>query len=114
MVLLTHYSYDHHNPGPLVSDRNYPYIYLIMRWYHYVSGRLADPADGLQHIRVELFLMAMANRYKCRLCGYIYSPARGEPHNGIPAGTPFEDLPESLCMPDLWYGRKRKDRQMGI
>ena len=38
-------------------------------------------------------------RYKCRLCGYIYSPLRGEPHNGIPAGTTFEDLPDSYVCP---------------
>lgn len=38
-------------------------------------------------------------RYRCRLCGYIYSPLRGEPHNGIPAGTPFEDLPETYVCP---------------
>jgi rubredoxin len=38
-------------------------------------------------------------RYRCRLCGYIYSPHRGEPHNGIPAGTPFEDLPDDYVCP---------------
>jgi rubredoxin len=38
-------------------------------------------------------------RYRCRLCGYIYSPLRGEPHNGIPAGTPFEDLPDDYLCP---------------
>ncbi|MFA5346791.1 MAG: rubredoxin [Methanoregula sp.] len=38
-------------------------------------------------------------RYKCRICGYVYSPLRGEPHNGIPAGTPFEDLPDSYVCP---------------
>jgi rubredoxin len=38
-------------------------------------------------------------RYKCRLCGYVYSPLRGEPHNGIPAGTAFEDLPETYVCP---------------
>ena len=38
-------------------------------------------------------------RYKCKLCGYIYSPLRGEPHNGIPAGTEFDDLPESYVCP---------------
>ena len=38
-------------------------------------------------------------RYKCRLCGYIYSPLRGEPHNGIPRGTAFEDLPEDYVCP---------------
>jgi rubredoxin len=38
-------------------------------------------------------------RYKCKLCGYVYSPLRGEPHNGIPRGTPFEDLPEDYVCP---------------
>lgn len=38
-------------------------------------------------------------RYRCRLCGYIYSPLRGEPHNGIPAGTAFDDLPDSYVCP---------------
>jgi rubredoxin len=38
-------------------------------------------------------------RYRCRLCGYIYSPLRGEPHNGIPAGTAFEDVPDDYVCP---------------
>jgi rubredoxin len=38
-------------------------------------------------------------RYRCKLCGYIYSPLRGEPHNGIPEGTAFDDLPESYVCP---------------
>jgi len=38
-------------------------------------------------------------RYRCKLCGYIYSPLRGEPHNKIPAGTSFDDLPESYVCP---------------
>jgi rubredoxin len=47
-------------------------------------------------------------RYKCRLCGYIYSPLRGEPHNGIPAGTPFEDLPEDYVCPVCGYEGRGK------
>ncbi len=47
-------------------------------------------------------------RYKCRLCGYIYSPLRGEPQNGIPVGTAFEDLPEDYVCPVCGYeGRGR-------
>ncbi|MDD1691320.1 MAG: rubredoxin [Methanoregula sp.] len=38
-------------------------------------------------------------RYRCKLCGYIYSPLRGEPHNGIPEGTAFDDLPEDYVCP---------------
>jgi rubredoxin len=38
-------------------------------------------------------------RYRCKVCGYIYSPFRGEPHNGIPAGTSFDDLPDTYLCP---------------
>ena len=37
--------------------------------------------------------------YKCVVCGYIYDPAEGDTTNGIPAGTPFEDLPDSWVCP---------------
>jgi rubredoxin len=38
-------------------------------------------------------------RYRCKICGYIYSPFRGEPHNGIAAGTSFDDLPGDYICP---------------
>ncbi len=37
--------------------------------------------------------------YKCEICGYIYDPVRGEPKNGIPPGTAFEDLPDTYVCP---------------
>jgi rubredoxin len=43
--------------------------------------------------------MAKVNRYQCKYCEYIYSPLRGEPHRGIPAGTEFADLPEDYVCP---------------
>lgn len=53
-------------------------------------------------------------RYRCRLCGYIYSPLRGEPHNGIPAGTPFEDLPEDYVCPVCGQQGKGKIGKWGF
>jgi rubredoxin len=38
-------------------------------------------------------------RYQCQICGHIYDPARGEPTQGIPAGTAYEDLPEDWVCP---------------
>lgn len=38
-------------------------------------------------------------RYVCTVCGYIYSPERGEPKNGIKPGTAFEDLPNDYICP---------------
>lgn len=43
--------------------------------------------------------MKKVKRYKCKSCEYIYSPLRGEPHHGIPAGTEFEDLPDDYVCP---------------
>ena len=43
--------------------------------------------------------MVKHRAYICDACGYIYDPERGEPKNGIPPGTPFEDLPESYVCP---------------
>jgi rubredoxin len=54
------------------------------------------------------------SRYKCKLCGYIYSPLRGEPHNGIPAGTAFDDLPETYVCPVCGYQGKGKIGKWGF
>lgn len=53
-------------------------------------------------------------RYKCRICGYVYSPLRGEPHNGFPAGTPFEDLPETYLCPVCGFQGKGKVGKWGF
>lgn len=37
--------------------------------------------------------------YKCKKCTYIYNPEVGDPQHGIPAGTPFEDLPPTWKCP---------------
>ena len=37
--------------------------------------------------------------YVCQVCGYIYTPDDGDPENGVPAGTAFEDLPTGWKCP---------------
>ena len=58
--------------------------------------------------------MAVVKRYRCRVCNYIYSPLRGEPHNGIPAGTAFEDLPETYVCPICGMQGKGKIGKWGF
>lgn len=38
-------------------------------------------------------------KYECTVCGYVYDPAVGDPDSGIPAGTAFEELPDSWVCP---------------
>jgi rubredoxin len=39
-------------------------------------------------------------KYKCLLCEYIYDPAVGDPENGVPPGTAFENLPQGWVCPN--------------
>ena len=38
-------------------------------------------------------------KYVCDICTAVYDPAVGDPEHGIPAGTPFEDLPDDWVCP---------------
>ena len=44
-------------------------------------------------------------KYVCAPCGYEYDPAVGDPDNGIPAGTAFEDLPDDWTCPVCGVGK---------
>ena len=44
-------------------------------------------------------------RYICDVCGWVYDPAKGYPDEGIPAGTPFEDLPDDFVCPECGVGK---------
>jgi rubredoxin len=44
-------------------------------------------------------------KYEYDVCGYIYDPELGDPENGIPAGTSFEDLPEDRVCPEYGVGK---------
>ena len=44
-------------------------------------------------------------KYVCDVCGYVYDPAKGDPDNGVPAGTPWEQVPEGWACPDCGVGK---------
>ena len=39
------------------------------------------------------------DRHECRACGYVYEPDKGDNTQGIPPGTPFEELPPNWRCP---------------
>ncbi|MHB0994871.1 MAG: rubredoxin [Elusimicrobiales bacterium] len=45
-------------------------------------------------------------KHVCKLCGYIYDPAVGDPDNNVPAGTSFEALPETWVCPVCGAGKE--------
>jgi len=60
---------------------------------------------------MELFPMVMDEklaRWVCLECHYIYDPAKGDPKNGIPAGTPWEKVPDSWRCPECKILKAKK------
>ncbi len=38
-------------------------------------------------------------KWICTVCGYIYDPVKGDPDNGVAAGTAFEDISSDWVCP---------------
>ncbi len=38
-------------------------------------------------------------KYQCRICGYVYDPAKGDQNSGLKPGTPFTELPDGWVCP---------------
>jgi rubredoxin len=38
-------------------------------------------------------------KYICKVCGYIYDPALGDPDSGVAPGTDFANLPANWVCP---------------
>lgn len=58
----------------------------------------------------EIVFKTASGKYVCSVCGYVYDPAVGDPKNGIPAGTPFEDLPDDWHCPRCKQGKEKFNR----
>ena len=76
-------------------------IHLI-REHGFFQGRGSafrlEPAELIEMI----FSPADAERmqkYQCQGCGYTYNPAIGDPFSGVPADTPFDELPAGWHCP---------------
>jgi len=41
----------------------------------------------------------MMQKWKCKICGYIYDSETGDPDGDIPPNTPFDKLPEEWVCP---------------
>jgi rubredoxin len=48
--------------------------------------------------------------WMCLICGWIYDEAVGSPDEGIPAGTPWEQVPMNWTCPEC--GARKEDFEM--
>ena len=90
--------------GEILSDEN-PMSY---DFYHKVRGGKA-PKSAPTYIEEEKSEKIQKGdnmkNYKCTVCGYVYDIKKGDPDNGIEAGTKFEDLPDDWVCPLCGVGK---------
>lgn len=48
--------------------------------------------------------------WQCRVCGYIYDEAVGDPEHGLAPGTRWEDVPADWTCPECGAGKSDFDR----
>lgn len=68
---------------------------LAYAYYHNViKGK--TPVNAATYIRETV---TGADKYVCKVCGYVYDPAIGDPDAGVKPGTKFEDIPNTWVCP---------------
>lgn len=50
------------------------------------------------------------DKWICSACDYVYDPEKGDPDNGVPAGTPWEDVPDDWECPLCGVGKEEFDK----
>ena len=91
---------------------NHPTVYLSthtpLRPENLAAKRIVDLNNMPEPLPIgEIIYKTKSGKYVCSICGYVYDPAVGDEKNGIPAGTPFEQLPNDWHCPRC---RQPKDK----
>ena len=50
------------------------------------------------------------DKYKCKVCNYIYDAAQGDPDADVKPGTKFEDLPADWVCPLCGAGKSEFEK----
>jgi len=46
------------------------------------------------------------SKFRCPVCDYVFDESAGDPHEGFPAGTRWDDVPDDWCCPDCGVREK--------
>jgi flavin reductase (DIM6/NTAB) family NADH-FMN oxidoreductase RutF/rubredoxin len=72
---------------------------MTYAYYHQAKGG-KSPKTAPTYVQEEKAPAATTGeKYKCKVCGYVYDPENGDPDSGITTGTKFEDLPDDWVCP---------------
>jgi flavin reductase (DIM6/NTAB) family NADH-FMN oxidoreductase RutF/rubredoxin len=70
---------------------------MTYEYYHQVK-RGTTPKAAPSYVQEKEELPKL-QKYKCKICGWIYDPSIGDPDGNVPPGTPFEKIPNEWRCP---------------
>ena len=74
-------------------------VCMTYEYYHQIK-RGTTPKTAPSYIAPEKKKEeSNMEKYRCKVCGYIYDPALGDADSGIKAGTSFAELPDTWVCP---------------
>lgn len=50
-------------------------------------------------------------KWRCKVCDWIYDPSTGDPDNGVAAGTAWEAVPEDWVCPICGAGKDEFEKE---
>lgn len=71
---------------------------MTYEYYHQVK-RGTTPATAPSYVPGKIEVKTPMAKYRCKVCGWIYDPEKGDSDGGIVPGTAFEKLPEDYVCP---------------
>ena len=90
----------------MVFDEKEPMTY---EYYHKVKGGFSPKTAPTYYKEMDkpkkILEEKKMDKYVCDVCGYVYDPEKGDPDNGVPAGTSFNDLPDDWVCPVCGAGK---------
>ncbi|RLF94952.1 High molecular weight rubredoxin [Thermococci archaeon] len=84
---------------------------LTYAYYHEIKkGKV--PKTAPTYIEENKKEVKKMDKYRCKACGYIYDPEKGDPDGGIDPGTPFEDIPDDWVCPVCGVGKDMFEKEV--
>jgi len=84
---------------------------LTYAYYHEIKKGKA-PKTAPTYIEENKKEVKNVEKYRCKACGYVYDPEKGDPDGGIDPGTSFEDIPENWVCPVCGVGKDMFEKEV--
>ena len=72
---------------------------MTYAYYHEIKGGTTPKSAPTYSLSSRTTEIKKNVRFKCKICGYVYDPEKGDSSSGIEPSTPFEKLPENWVCP---------------